>query len=412
MSTGNPQFGLRKIPDESSELVEDKKRAEWIRRIEEINKEADATGKGIEKGIKEIVGALNMNSISTSQSCEGHLEVERGHRPWPWVSVAAPNEPEDRFIGEKQAFEDAARKHNVSLEELKKGIPGELYWEIMGQISQNEVTPEYQGWERNNEELYKKVVLLLDEFYEDRKVNPDVKLKAEESNGGSFEISSEKMPIVKFLEGELTEEEKKKLLELLPVRQEEMRWFTSFLVSKFFETEKEFESYVEDLQLTSEDFQKKILDVGSGSGLFAKWAKDKNINSNIFSLDPIIKKEERTKSVQAIAQAIPFKDEAFDLVISNCSIPNIFLDMGSVKEKVRDSLLEMLRVTKSGGEIRLGRVFLRHEYKSQRELTGVIEEIAEELKKNRGVKIDVSHSKGANDTFLIKIHKPLKVEKK
>ncbi|MEK7172709.1 MAG: methyltransferase domain-containing protein, partial [Patescibacteria group bacterium] len=80
---------------------------------------------------------------------------------------------------------------------------------------------------------------------------------------------------------------------------------------------------MEDLKLSPEDFDKKILDVGSGSGQFAKWAKEHNVSSQIFSLEPKQESKEKIKSVKGVAEAIPFQNEVFDLVVSNASIPNV-----------------------------------------------------------------------------------------
>ncbi len=170
----------------------------------------------------------------------------------------------------------------------------------------------------------------------------------------------------------------------------------------------EFERYLEDLQLSKEDLSKKILDVGGGSAQFAKWAKENNVNSNIFSLDPVANMQERTKGVQGQAEAIPFQDNSFDLVVSDCAIPNVFLEEKDVKEKVRASLFEMVRVTKPGGEIRLGRVLRGDTYQSQRDLTSVINKTLKELKKIPGIEIEEHYSSVKTNMAkvnLIKIRK-------
>ncbi len=50
--------------------------------------------------------------------------------------------------------------------------------------------------------------------------------------------------------------------------------------------EEVFQRYVEDLQLTPEDFEKYILDAGANSAQFAKWAKEHGVSSEIYSLEP------------------------------------------------------------------------------------------------------------------------------
>lgn len=205
----------------------------WEQKRKQIEQITDATGRGIDNGIKETVIAFNVNEIFTSQSCEGHSEVEGGHRSWPWVEVSAPDEPEEKFVGEKQAFEEAAHEHNIPFDELKRGYHEKLYWGIKRKVSQNPYTLEYQKWQRRNQELHTKIVQLLDEFYQNRETETDIRLHAEESNGEPFEISSEREMLDKFLNNELGDKEKESLLDKLSKRQREMRDFAEFLKKRY-----------------------------------------------------------------------------------------------------------------------------------------------------------------------------------
>ena len=187
--------------------------------------------------------------------------------------------------------------------------------------------------------------------------------------------------------------------------------------------EEVFQNYMEDLRLSPEDFDKKILDVGSGSSQFAKWAKDHHVSSQIFSLEPKQEPKEKTKSVQGKAEAMPFQDETFDIVVSNASIPNVFLGESpeTVKERVKNSLFELMRVTKFGGEIRLGRVLKGEVYESQKALVLALDETFAELQQDHGVEIEeipypvantyeyVNHEpvKLLAKAYLIKLHKPI-----
>src|SRR5260370_12997633 len=56
----------------------------------------DKLGKGIDTGIMDTVIVLNLLSIHTSQSCEGHLEWGTGS---PWVDIRTPGlqEAQRRF---------------------------------------------------------------------------------------------------------------------------------------------------------------------------------------------------------------------------------------------------------------------------------------------------------------------------
>ncbi|KXK08133.1 MAG: biotin biosynthesis protein BioC [Microgenomates bacterium OLB22] len=174
--------------------------------------------------------------------------------------------------------------------------------------------------------------------------------------------------------------------------------------------EEVFQNYMEDLKLSPEDFDKRILDVGSGSSQFAKWARDHHVSSQIFSLEPKQEPQERTKSVQGKAEAIPFQSEVFDLVVSNASIPNIFLGESpeTVKERVRSSLFELMRVTKPGGEIRLGRVLRGKVYESQEILASALDEAFAELRRDYGIEIEEIPYPAAN-TYEYVNHQPVKI---
>jgi hypothetical protein len=81
----------------------------------------------------------------------------------------------------------------------------------------------------------------------------------------------------------------------------------------------------------------------------------------------------------------------------------------------------MMRVTRPGGEIRLGRVLRGSMYEPQKNLSIALTETLEELKKTFGVKIEQIHfmeddtyewegdkqtDRLLAKTYLIKIHKP------
>jgi SAM-dependent methyltransferase len=132
-----------------------------------------------------------------------------------------------------------------------------------------------------------------------------------------------------------------------------------------------FERQVSELQLTQEDLEKKILDVGADLGQFSNEAKRRGYK-NIYSIDVSHPDEFHTidsdaqigAGTFAVANALhlPFKDQEFDLTVSFYSMPHMLarrtkdteenrLQFRSLVSSVID---EMLRVTKLNGEIRLG----------------------------------------------------------
>lgn len=93
------------------------KESAWEEQKKEVENWRDVHGEPIESGIRETIVALHAMGLSTSSSCEGHSDHGV---PAPWVHIEAPNEPEERFIGEKEILQKIAEKYNVSPERIKK----------------------------------------------------------------------------------------------------------------------------------------------------------------------------------------------------------------------------------------------------------------------------------------------------
>jgi len=132
------------------------------------------------------------------------------------------------------------------------------------------------------------------------------------------------------------------------------------------------EVQLDELGLSPEMLRDKaVLDLGSGGALFAEGIKDNypDLNIKVVSLDPKYSNPEHLKrkvmpgedatierignkeilAVSAVAESLPFKDESFDIVISNCAVP-YYQDDDRIKEA---SILEIIRVLKPGGEARI-----------------------------------------------------------
>ncbi|MEK7627476.1 MAG: class I SAM-dependent methyltransferase [Patescibacteria group bacterium] len=134
------------------------------------------------------------------------------------------------------------------------------------------------------------------------------------------------------------------------------------------------DKYFDDLNLTSKRIEgKTILDIGAGVMQFAKGVSDSGIDAKVYSLDPFYSSPEKKsvhkkddellekfvqshnnpdlkdKIIGGYADKIPFCDSAFDMVISEYSMP---LYARSVKE-IDDFFDESLRVVKDNGEVRI-----------------------------------------------------------
>lgn len=135
-----------------------------------------------------------------------------------------------------------------------------------------------------------------------------------------------------------------------------------------------FENYLSQLGLIEIDLKdKKILDVGAARCFFASHALKHGISDQIYSVEPghdsyadreakkliwsgQIKNEIEGKTVHALAQALPFKDGSFNLLVSNAAMPGRDKEFAgglSMEEDIEKSYDELVRVLKEGGEVRL-----------------------------------------------------------
>ena len=237
---------LRK--ENSSENESDKKietQNKWYKVNNEIENTADSLGSKIDEGIKDSVIALNAFEINTAQSCEGHLDSGMSA---PWIRIEAPNEPEERFIDQNETFKKVAEKYSITFEEAKRSHNDDAYWEAMKECSEKGETKDYQKWREESEKLLYTTKEILDDFYKNRQVPDDIKIKVdtksmEDIAEGSFEIFNGGKDFRDINDINLSEEEKKSLGNRLNEYRKEMDAFANFLKEKFFS---EGENYVND----------------------------------------------------------------------------------------------------------------------------------------------------------------------
>src|SRR3989344_2717603 len=128
------------------------------------------------------------------------------------------------------------------------------------------------------------------------------------------------------------------------------------------------EKYLSDLNLTKETLEdKRILDLGSGTRRFAKELEDGGVKAEIFSLDPIFEnpKEKieagaeelseqlsKTRRVQntvaGLGEHLPFKNNSFDLILAEYSLPA----HATSKKQIDDFFESSLSSLRVGGKLR------------------------------------------------------------
>jgi len=128
---------------ESKEPVKPEKEIIWEKKMAEVSKITDRLGKRVDGGIKETVCAFLVHGFTTSASCEGHIAKEgekQSGLPYPWVEVYSP---------EPEGLEEAEGEEK---ERLKR------------------------EWKIKNLEQQKKMMSLLEEFYQNRETPFDARL--------------------------------------------------------------------------------------------------------------------------------------------------------------------------------------------------------------------------------------------
>ena len=228
MSIEQPTTGSENEPDRIA------KEARLEKMWADLEEVADAEGHGVDAGIKETVAVVNALGFPTAQSCEGHVRTDR---PYPWVRIAAPDEPPERYVGQNELFNRMAQENGVLVGELKRGTPEGLYWQVLGEVMKNGETEEYLSWREKNNKLHKRIAPLVGKFNEGRVVDEAIKLECEDRDGLAFEIRSEEENTALNLKEDLPEEEEKKLTRTLALKRIEMESFTQFLKKHYFSME-------------------------------------------------------------------------------------------------------------------------------------------------------------------------------
>jgi hypothetical protein len=206
------------------------KKIAWLNKLrKKVDKITDALGMPVDEGIKEAVIMFNAVGLYTSGSCEGHWDHGL---PAPWIDVEAPDEPKERYVGEKEIFRKVARKYNLKIEELRRGYNMDAWWEAIKEAEKSGETKEYKRWREENKKLLKKAKKFLKEFYKNRKVDPDVKLKIDIFGNGSFRIHNGGKYYK--LVNDLSRKEKREVKKMLKKFREEMNVFAEFLKNKYF----------------------------------------------------------------------------------------------------------------------------------------------------------------------------------
>jgi hypothetical protein len=191
-----------------------------------VDKVVDGLGYPMDESIKEDVVAFKVAGFFTVASCEGHL---RRGRKTPWVAIAVPNEPEERFVGQNDAYEKIARKYDMSIEEIMQSDDDKYEIEAGDIYLENGQTQEYEQWLEKMDLVQKELESLLDEFYVDSDVQD--KLYVERLVSVIFVTFGDNVEdSIDY--GSLDEGAKRNIEQRITNRRWEMRRFSHFLLAK------------------------------------------------------------------------------------------------------------------------------------------------------------------------------------
>ncbi|MEK7120281.1 MAG: hypothetical protein AAB824_01945 [Patescibacteria group bacterium] len=220
--------------------MRDTKRARHKQTLKEITGRTDRLGMPIDKNIKSLVVALILNGFITYQSCEGHTDHSMGA---PWVDIAAPNRPDEKFVKQNYIINQTARKLGIKqeIEDVRK-TNIDLFCTVIDiaqeKYSINPETKKHKKWRAETKLLEIKLNRLLEEFYKNKShIAKIVRLKILTFSDADFRLFNGGMGWMQDdfkLTSMFTLEEKIGHDSRLKIYQHEMSGFAKFLMFKYY----------------------------------------------------------------------------------------------------------------------------------------------------------------------------------
>lgn len=233
------------IPEEerkaAKQEIKSEKQRIWDEKRVEVDKIVDALGYPVDGKIREAQTACEVMGLPVIASCEGH--VKPGKMAAPWVEIAAPGEPDEKFENENELYQPIAKKCGVSLREVKAEVHtwgDQADWheeavEAAKEAQKRDYSEAYKDWTDKNGKLHEKASQLVKEFYENQQelLPEDVVIQVGEAEDDKFRIYNGGQELNFTPEG-LSADKKSKWEENLKRYQAEMDRFTAFAKEKFF----------------------------------------------------------------------------------------------------------------------------------------------------------------------------------
>jgi hypothetical protein len=123
----------------------------------------------------------------------------------------------------------------VTYEEVRRGIIRAAWLEANSLAFRNGETSEFKRWTIENQELAEKLQRLLDEFYQERNVQPENRLVLSVGTETAIRLHNDAGADYRLNTTGFDQDQQARLLPLLKEYQSEMDAFTQFLLDKYYD---------------------------------------------------------------------------------------------------------------------------------------------------------------------------------
>ena len=231
------------IGSEEKDINLSQKQEEWKKREAEIQETTDGLGLPLDKGIVEGVVALNLFGFPTSQSCEGHFDINALEHRFkylnPFIEIAPDNYPwADIYSGELELLTKMAASQGLKVEDVLNDASQHvsIIHAASAACCDNETSETYNAWKKVLDKYLSPLEMLLEEFNRGR-TEGDAKLMVQDSMGGIRVLSKSAEQILDINE-HIDSYSSEALTLQLQTQQNELFDFGRFLKTKFFTDDK------------------------------------------------------------------------------------------------------------------------------------------------------------------------------
>ncbi|MHC9542668.1 MAG: hypothetical protein AB9903_24425 [Vulcanimicrobiota bacterium] len=236
-----PSSTLKEGVNTADAEIQEQRGNQWLAKQKEVDSLID------DAKIKDTVTALQVNGFNTRQSCEGHIGHACGA---PWVDIEAAGGPElifglkgdfvyfqRQYEGQEEAFQQAAAKNGISVEDMLSRSNWEKYRELCRETNRscynNSETPEFKEWRQKNKDARKSMEDILTKYYQTKNVPEAERIHFMNYEDSSVRIYTGTKEDLYSKWESMSDNDKQALGERLESNRRAMNKFTQFLKEYF-----------------------------------------------------------------------------------------------------------------------------------------------------------------------------------